>query len=192
VGVTLVSALVARPGAVVAAKTASGILAAWMSLLACHEISAGAAEGVGAGLAAALTVATAVATLPLWLVRGRGEAETLGRYSGSGAALGLAFFLFAFQRGELAPYATVGWGLTAILLFMAGLFLRTAPYRVMGLIGLAMCLPRMFIVDLNSALHRIVAFIVLGLVLLWVGFSYHRFRHLVSDRETPSDPLQNK
>ena len=71
-------------------------------------------------------------------------------------------------------------------------FLRTAPYRVVGLAGLAMCLPRMFIVDLNSALHRIVAFIVLGLVLLWVGFSYHRFRHLVSDRETPSDPLPNK
>ena len=192
VGVTLVAALVARPGAVVAAKAAAGILAAWMSLLACHEISVGAAEGAGAGLAAALTAATAAATLPLWLVRGRGEAETLGRYAGSGAALGLAFFLFAFQRGELAPYATVGWGLTAILLFMAGLFLRTAPYRVVGLAGLAMCLPRMFIVDLNSALHRIVAFIVLVHVLLWVGFSYHRFRHLVSDRETPSDPLPNK
>ena len=191
-GVTLASALVARPGGVAAAKAAAGVLAAWLSVLVFGEIVSGKADGAGAGFAAVLTAAGVIAALPLWLVRGRGEAALCGRYAGGAAALGLVFFLFGVQRGELAPYATVGWGLTAITLFMAGLFLRTAPYRVIGLVGLTICLPRMFIVDLNSALHRIVAFIVLGLVLLWVGFSYHRFRHLVSDRETPSDPLPNK
>jgi hypothetical protein len=39
--------------------------------------------------------------------------------------------------------------------------------------------PRVFLVDLDAALHRVVAFVVLGLVLLRVGFSYHRFRHFI-------------
>lgn len=47
-----------------------------------------------------------------------------------------------------------------------------------GLSGLALCIPRVFIVDIDSTLYRIGVFFVLGVVLLWVGFSYHRFRHL--------------
>ncbi len=183
-GLTAVAALVARPGAVGAAKAGAGALAAWLSLVACQRIGEGLAGSWGPGLAAVLAAAGVVAAIPLWLARGRGEGARWARFAGGGAGLALAFFAFAGQRGGLAPYATVGWGLASIVLFMAGLFLRTAPYRVLGLIGLTLCLPRMFIVDLDSALHRIVAFIALGVVLLWVGFSYHRFRHLVSDRET--------
>lgn len=43
-------------------------------------------------------------------------------------------------------------------------------------------------VDLDSALHRIAAFIALGLVLLWVGFSYDRFKHLIAAPETSPEP----
>jgi hypothetical protein len=31
-----------------------------------------------------------------------------------------------------------------------------------------------------------VAFVVLGVVLLWVGFSYHRFRHFITDGSRPA------
>lgn len=64
---------------------------------------------------------------------------------------------------------------------------RTRPCRMLGLLGLAVCVPRLFMVDLDSALHRIAALVVLGLVLLWVGFSYHRFRHLIT--EAPEEKL---
>jgi hypothetical protein len=150
----------------------------------------GGAEGPGVGFVAVLAVSIAMASLP-WLV-GRatpvandGEWQKLAWLSGS-AALGLTFLLAIAQRGVLAPYATVGWGAGAILLFVAGLFVRLRPYRLLGLAGLLVCIPRVFLVDLQSAFHRIIAFVVLGAVLLWVGFSYHRFRHLIVDtKEKP-------
>lgn len=94
-------------------------------------------------------------------------------------ALVLVYWYFAAQTLPLASYATVLWGGWAISVFALGLFLRERPYRLLGLLGLAVCVPRIFLVDLDSTLNRIIAFVALGLVMLWVGFSYHRFRHLI-------------
>ena len=47
--------------------------------------------------------------------------------------------------------------------------------RVIGLIGLGLCVPRVFVVDIRSMLYRVVAFCALGLALLTVGFLYSRF-----------------
>jgi uncharacterized membrane protein len=59
---------------------------------------------------------------------------------------------------------------------------------LLGLIGLLLCIPRVFLVDLESTLHRILAFAVLGVVLLWIGFSYHRFRQwITADPSAPPD-----
>jgi uncharacterized membrane protein len=57
-----------------------------------------------------------------------------------------------------------------------------------------MCVPRVFLVDIDSTVYRIVAFVALGVVLLWVGFSYHRFRHLITGErpgaaKTPDEKL---
>jgi len=102
--------------------------------------------------------------------------------------LGLLFWVAVERRDALAPYATVLWGGVAIAIFVVGLFARERAYRLTGLAGLALCVPRMFFVDLDSTLYRIVAFVALGLVLLWVGFSYHRFRHLIASPDRPDDP----
>lgn len=91
---------------------------------------------------------------------------------------------FIRQSGGLAPYATVLCGGAAIALFLLGLFARERAARLVGLGGLALCVPRVFLVDIDSTVYRIGAFVALGVVLLWVGFSYHRFRHLITD-ETP-------
>jgi hypothetical protein len=85
------------------------------------------------------------------------------------------------QEGALAPYATMLCGLAAIGVFSLGLSNRERAARLAGLAGLALCVPRVFLVDIDSTLYRIGAFVALGLVLLWVGFSYHRFRHLIVD-----------
>jgi hypothetical protein len=114
----------------------------------------------------------------------RGAARVLGAL----AAATVLFALFAAQDGALAPYVTVGWGGAAILIFMAGLFGRAVSYRIIGLLALFPCVLRVFLVDLHSTLHRIAAFIALGLVFLWVGFSYHRFRHLLVPAASGTKP----
>jgi hypothetical protein len=96
------------------------------------------------------------------------------------AWLGFAWVVI-WQEGALAPYATMLGGTAAIGVFLLGLSNRERAARLAGLSGLALCIPRVFIVDIDSTLYRIGAFFVLGVVLLWVGFSYHRFRHLIAD-----------
>jgi len=106
--------------------------------------------------------------------------STLSLAAHGAIALMLFYWFFAVQGAPLRAYTTVIWGGGALVVFGLGLFLRTRVYRMLGLLGLVLCVPRIFLVDLNSTLHRIIAFVVLGVVLLWVGFSYHRFRHLVT------------
>ena len=96
------------------------------------------------------------------------------------AWLGFAWVVI-WQEGAVAPYATMLGGTAAIGVFLLGLSSRERAARLAGLSGLALCIPRVFIVDIDSTLYRIGAFFVLGVVLLWVGFSYHRFRHLIAD-----------
>ena len=88
----------------------------------------------------------------------------------SAMGLGVGFALMRGQIGALQPYITVGWGVAALAWFGFGLFARSRPDRLLGLGGLALCVPRMFLIDLHSTLYRIVAFGALGIVLLWVGF----------------------
>lgn len=169
-----------RAGRVKSADAASAGVAVWTLLDAVYLVSSGGAEGWGRGLASTLLVAAAWVALPLLIPQAAGRKGWFYWSFGVGG-LGLVFFTAVVQRGALDPYASVAWGLASIVVFMTGLFARVRPYRMLGLLGLAVCVPRIFIVDLDSALHRIAAFVVLGLVLLWVGFSYHRFRHLIAD-----------
>jgi hypothetical protein len=84
--------------------------------------------------------------------------------------------LFVVQGGKLAGYTTVFWGTSAIAIFAAGLAGRVKPLRIVSLIGLALCLGRIFLVDARSALDRIFAFVGVGIALLAVGFLYNKYR----------------
>ncbi len=156
-----------------------------------HPMDLGWGRALGGAALASLMIALlprGVAGGPVpWSAATRRRAHWLG----GGAGLALWFLACVAQRGPVAPYITVGWGLAAAVWFLGGLLLRTAPYRLLGLTGLALCIPRVFFVDLQSALYRIVAFMVLGAVLLWVGFSYHRFRHLIADTSPDADTKPN-
>ncbi len=174
-----------------AARVGAVVLCGWTWAQAVTLSRSGAADGFSSGAGAVVLTATALAALPWWVgANAQTDAATERRrlsWITGGAALALVFLWSSVQRGVLAPYATVSWGAGAIVLFAAGLFSRLRPYRLIGLVGLLVCIPRVFFVDLQSAFHRIIAFVVLGVVLLWVGFSYHRFRHLIVDtREEPS------
>lgn len=80
-------------------------------------------------------------------------------------------------------YGSVVWALGGVVLFVLGLMLRARSHRVVGLIALGLCIPRVFLYDIQSTKYRIAAFVVLGVLLLIVGFSYQRFRHLIGDSE---------
>ncbi len=72
---------------------------------------------------------------------------------------------------------TVAWALLALVVFVAGLALRERVYRVGGFAILALAVGRVFVVDVWAleTLYRILSFLVLGAVLLVLGYLYNRF-----------------
>ena len=100
------------------------------------------------------------------------------------AALVLADLLFLRQRGALAPYVTIFWGLSALTVFITGFLAGARPLRMLGLAGLALSTGRAFVVDIRSTFERIIAFLALGGVLLGVGYLYHRYQRMI-DRPLP-------
>ena len=72
---------------------------------------------------------------------------------------------------------TVAWALLALTVFIAGLVLRERIYRVGGFAILALAIGRIFIIDVwqLETLYRILSFLVLGAVLLLLGYLYNRF-----------------
>ena len=98
----------------------------------------------------------------------------------AGIALLIAFAACATDRLVSENLTTVFWGVTAITLFVGGLFAGLRAYRLAGLIGLAFCIPRIFIWDIQDNLYRIFAFLAIALALLAIGFLYHRFRDRIA------------
>jgi hypothetical protein len=183
---TVVAVVLARMKFSAVVEVASG-LAVLALVYGAALVEAGGAARVSVGFGAVVGAALVAVMLPRALPDGR-------LWNGSGArkfrdwvfplvSLALVFALMLSQRGPLEPYVTVGWAVAALTWFGVGLFGRLRPARLLGLTALALCVPRMFLVDLNSTLYRIIAFCALGGVLLWVGFSYHRFRHLIASDE---------
>ncbi|MDB4474431.1 DUF2339 domain-containing protein, partial [Opitutaceae bacterium] len=83
------------------------------------------------------------------------------------------------DRAVWQDYGSVLWAMGGILLFGLGIWGRSRMHRIAGLALLLFCIPRVFVHDIQEAQHRIAAFIVLGLLLLWVGFSYQKFRSFI-------------
>jgi hypothetical protein len=129
-------------------------------------------------IAGALTVAWPVLVRFLSPALERPVRDFLDGAAGA-AALGLLFVLFLTREGALENYVTVFWGLSSVSVFLVGLVTRSKPLRIVGLVGLALCIPRVFLVDIRSALHRIFAFGALGMVLLAIGFLYSKYRDTI-------------
>lgn len=74
-------------------------------------------------------------------------------------------------------HLTVAWSATALIVFAAGLLLKERVYRVGGFIILALAVGRMAFVDIwrLDLLPRILSLLVLGAVLLVLGFVYNKY-----------------
>ena len=131
----------------------------------------------------------------------RGTHETdrkVGTFFGYGSlALLLAYatfevntFLGHFLPGMQAGGLSVFWGLFALGLVTGGLLYRVRPLRLAGLAFFSLVVLKIFFADLAQLdpLYKIIAFTLLGAVLLAGAFAYlrfeDRFREAGTERET--------
>lgn len=76
---------------------------------------------------------------------------------------------------------SVLWALYASILTAVGIFKRLRETRVLGILLLGVTVLKVFLLDLSSlrTFYRIISFVVLGLLLLTVSYSYNRFKHFI-------------
>jgi len=94
------------------------------------------------------------------------------------ASLLLAILLYYEVQGNLL---TVAWTLQGLGLMAAGFLLRLRTFRLSGLGLFAVCLLKVFLIDLRGVeiMYRIVSFIILGIILLLVSFGYTRYKDVI-------------
>jgi uncharacterized membrane protein len=87
-------------------------------------------------------------------------------------------FLAAYYPGLRAGGVSIVWALFALALVLAGIARNIGPLRWTGLVLFAIVSGKVFLHDLASldAFWRIVAFLILGLVLIAGSFVYLKFR----------------
>jgi len=80
-----------------------------------------------------------------------------------------------------AKHLTVSWSLLALAVFLIGFVAHARVYRLAGMTFVTVAIGRLFLVDVwqFDTLLRIVSFLVLGAVLLVLGFFYNRFAEQV-------------
>jgi len=74
---------------------------------------------------------------------------------------------------------TVRWGLLGLAAFVAGLAIRSKAHRVVGLGLIGVTVARMFVVDIQDTVGRIIAFAATAAVLVGIGFLYAKFRNRI-------------
>ena len=95
---------------------------------------------------------------------------------------GLYHYVSGFEYGGISIY----WALFAIILLVCGIQNRVPALRGISLTLLAITILKIFFVDLNDLdqLYRIIAFIVLGILVLIGSFVYLKFRSTFETEET--------
>jgi hypothetical protein len=99
-----------------------------------------------------------------------------------GLSVTATVLLTALVLNQIRPtLVTVAWGLEGAVLLAVGFPTRERVLRLSGLALLLLCVVKLFVLDLSEleALSRILSFVVLGLVLLGVSWTYTRFREQI-------------
>ena len=82
---------------------------------------------------------------------------------------------------QTANWMTAAWVVAAVALLVVGFWGGLAGYRLLGLVGLAATIVRIFAVDIQDSFWRIVAFGVTGGLLVGIGYLYNRFHKRLAD-----------
>jgi uncharacterized membrane protein len=93
---------------------------------------------------------------------------------------GFSLFLFiifiAFKWEGVT--VTLLWLLTAVLVFALGVYRRSVPVRMTGILIIGLTLLKLLVLDSQSfsPVQKIIAYVVLGVLLLVVSFFYQKFK----------------
>lgn len=92
----------------------------------------------------------------------------------------IARWMTEFERGFLM---TIAWAILATTSLLIGLVLRERTYRLLGLGLLGLSVGRIAVVDIwqFEKLYRILSLMVLGLVLMALGFIYNKYADKLKD-----------
>lgn len=112
-----------------------------------------------------------------WQLKSPGSQKNLNGLLSAGAAV-----LFFANSALTFHYHGLGWmswytpilAVTAFAMILLGLFRADAVFRQLGLVALAVPLVRLFLVDVQDALYRIIAFAAAAVLLTVLGYLYHR------------------
>jgi uncharacterized membrane protein len=93
---------------------------------------------------------------------------------------GFSLFLFIMFIAFMWEGVTVTllWLLTAVLVFALGVYRRSVPVRMTGMLIIGLTLLKLLVLDSQSfsPVQKIIAYVVLGLLLLVVSFFYQKFK----------------
>ena len=81
---------------------------------------------------------------------------------------------------------TLLWLLTAVVVFMIGFRLRSVGIRMAAILLIGVTLAKLLVLDsiVFTTVQKVIAYLVLGILLLVVSFFYQKFRQqLFSDKE---------
>ena len=97
------------------------------------------------------------------------------------AAVGLLWLLLSIEVRSVGQgfYAIASWAILGVLAFVVGWFLRERIYRILSLLVVGVALGRLLIIDVwgLDPIARILTFILIGFILLALGFIYTRYQN---------------
>jgi uncharacterized membrane protein len=125
---------------------------------------------------------TFIVTQALSLALLSAEVHDFFRYRQATHLLDWSASLYAYQLS-----LSILWALYASLLIGVGIYQKLRGARVVGILLLGATIAKVFLVDLSSlqTFYRIISFIVLGVLLLAVSYSYNRFKHFIFGDDQP-------
>ncbi|EDY83051.1 hypothetical protein VDG1235_2675 [Verrucomicrobiia bacterium DG1235] len=100
---------------------------------------------------------------------------TLTAYLAAIASYLAAAFTFAYPPLSLDSYYTPIIAVYCLALISLGIAKRIKPFRIVALAGFLLPLGRLFFIDIQETLHRIIAFAVLAVLFTTIGYLYTRF-----------------
>jgi len=120
-----------------------------------------------------------------------GEAKVASLLWGAGAMASVLFGLVL--TGEAAGWTTASWAVGAVVLLAAGFWGGLRGYRMVALFGLGCAIIRLFVVDVEDTLWRIVAFGITSGLLIGIGYVYNRYHKRLAegDLDWGRDPSNN-
>jgi len=108
------------------------------------------------------------------------------------AYLACAFFIFPFALYHALPagYVSISWVVVALFYYAMSILLKSRKYRWMAFLTFLMTIGRVVFVDSVSLepLYRVLSFLVLGTVLLWISFRYAKKKAGAASAATSHEP----